>query len=65
MSYYANDLIDKAVELYFRDAERNGLQVDQPNRYGCEQIGKTVHIRSAHRVLARYRVHPDGYLRRA
>jgi hypothetical protein len=65
VSYYADDEVDKAVALYFRHAERNGLTVMQPNRYDCERIGKTVYIRTGDRVLARYRVCPDGYLRMA
>jgi hypothetical protein len=65
MSYYASGQVDKAVDLYFQHAHRNGLTVQQPGRYDCEQIGRTVYVRNSRHVLARYRVHTDGDLRRA
>jgi hypothetical protein len=65
MSYYVDDQVDKAVDLYFRHAQQNGLAVQQPGRHDCEHVGKTIYIKNGRHVLARNRVHTDGYLRRA
>ena len=63
MSYYENELVDKAVGLYFRHARRYGLRVDQPNRNMCRQDGNTVYLENIRGVLARYRVRAEGRLR--
>jgi hypothetical protein len=68
MSWYDCDETDRAVEAYFRRAEREGLSVAQPNRYDSEfdPVAGLVTLRGGSRgeVLARYRVKPDGGLRR-
>jgi len=64
MSYYDTDQTDRAVELFSRWSERTGRIWQQPNRYETERIDDVIHIRNCNGDLARYRVLPDGHLRK-
>jgi hypothetical protein len=64
MSYYDDDLTDKAVSLYHRWSQRSGLIPQQPNRQETERDGDVIHIRNIKGELARYRVLPGGRLRK-
>ena len=64
MSYYATETIDRAAKMYFRWHERTGRFLQQPNRHECDQVGDKVRIRNCNGDLARYRLLPDGRMRR-
>jgi hypothetical protein len=64
MRYYDSDETDRAAAAYFRAGEREGHTLMTPNRYDSGMEGDTVFLRTGDRVLARYRVKPDGRLRR-
>ena len=64
MPYYDTPETDRAVELFSRWSERAGRFWQQPNRHETERIGDVIHIRNCNGDLARYRVLPDGNLRK-
>jgi len=65
MSYFDDDATDRAAAAYARKGERSGLTLDQPSRSDSGREGDTVTLRSGGRLLARFRVRPDGTLRRS
>ena len=66
MAYYEDEQTDKAVRAYLDYHDRRGTTAVQPSRSesGTEPDARTVVLRSGGRELARYRVKPDGSLRR-
>lgn len=59
MSYYENELVDRAVNAYFRRGKSQGFedyQIMQPARSACLQRGRTITIANSYVVLAKYRV---------
>jgi hypothetical protein len=50
------ELIDRAIRRYHRDAECVGTTVDQPARAACRVDGTVVMVANRYRVLARYHV---------
>jgi hypothetical protein len=64
MRYYSCEEIDRAVDLYFRDAKRKRLVVSQPSRADTYFDGRHVRIVAHGRVVATYRVFDSGRMRR-
>jgi len=65
MPYYDTEETDRAVDLFWLWSKRTGQGWQQPNRYFTERIGNVIHIRNcSDSDLARYRVLPDGNLRK-
>ena len=64
MSHFDTDETDRAARAYFRRGDRNGETLMQPNRYDSGFDGDVVTLANCNGVLARYRVQPDGRLRR-
>jgi hypothetical protein len=62
--YYDFEETDRAAAACFRSGEREGHALMTPNCYDSGMEGDTVFLRTGDRVLARYRVKPDGRLRR-
>ena len=69
MSHFDDDATDRAAAAYARKGECDGLtpdQLDTPSLCDSGREGDIVTLRGGGRrqVLARYRVRPDGRLRR-
>ena len=64
MAYYDCDETDRAVGLYFRWCEMRDRDAAQPNRLITKRKGDVIHIANCSWDLARYRVLPNGRLRK-
>lgn len=64
MPYFDCDETDRAADLYFKWVARAGLVANQPNRQLSERVGDKVYLRNIQGDLARFRVLPDGRMRR-
>ena len=62
MPYYDDELIDRAVSMYFRTHYLRGyqrMQINQPGRHCCSLDGNVVTLANSYTVLARYQVIRD------
>jgi hypothetical protein len=64
MSLYDDEATEKAIKHHWRWCERNGLIPNQPSSTDSERVGNTVYLRNCRGLMVRYRVSPDGRVRR-
>jgi hypothetical protein len=64
LSRFDDEATEKAAAHNRRWCERNGFIPDQPCSASSGRVGDTVHLRNVNGLIARYRVGPNGRVKR-